>query len=273
MDVAFLRQMYLDGHQRWPRVELAFDSFERHCRELFGASEVEATCEGADLFLCCACAAGDAEALDAFERDNRPVARAAIASVRREEEFVDDALQELWEKLLCGASAKVKRYAGRGPLKAWVRVTATRAALDRCRALGVAAARHVELSDRIASTEQGAELVLLRTRYAEAFQTALRDTVAELPLRERNALRMHLCGGCSIDQIGRAYGVHRATAARWLERGRESIANGLRATLSLRHLKLTDSEFRSLGHGLASVLDLGMAGSSIAEPHDSYSPP
>ncbi|HEV8549598.1 MAG TPA: sigma factor-like helix-turn-helix DNA-binding protein, partial [Polyangiaceae bacterium] len=105
------------------------------------------------------------------------------------------------------------------------------------------------------------EIVLLRTRYAETFQSALRDAVAGLRAHERNALRMHVCGGCSIDQIGRAYGVHRATAARWLERAREAISEGVRGALTLRNVKLTDSEFQSLGHALASELELRLSGS------------
>ena len=139
----------------------------------------------------------------------------------------------------------------------------TRAALDRCRELGVATARHAELSEELAVAPHGVDLALLRARYAGTFQAALRDAVRALPARERNALRMHVGGGCSIDQIGVAYGVHRATAARWLERARESIAQGVRHALSLRNVELTQSEFQSLGHALASELELRLSGSFV----------
>jgi RNA polymerase sigma-70 factor (ECF subfamily) len=258
--------MYLEGRREWPLVELDFATFERHWQGRLGAEGTAgggATRVGADLFLCCACAAGNAVALRVFEHENRPIARSAIAKVRRDDSFVEDCLQDLWEKLLWGPKAKIKKYAGRGALKAWVRVTATRAALDRCRQVGLDVARHTELSDDLAAAAHGAELVLLRARYAGAFQNALRDAVAALPPRERNALRMHVGGGCSIDQIGLAYGVHRATAARWLERARESIAEGVRHALSLRKLQLTTSEFQSLGHALASELELRLSGSFV----------
>ena len=263
MDDGLVRRMYLDGQREWPLVALEFATFERHWQGRLAVDGPLAACGGADLFLSCACAAGNAEALRVFERENRPVARSAIAKVRREDQFVDDCLQDLWEKLLWGPNAKIAKYAGRGALKAWVRVTATRAALDRCRELGVAAARHTELSYELAVVPQTTELALLRTRYAEAFQSALRNAVAALPARERNALRMHLGGGCSIDQIGLTYGVHRATAARWLERARESIAGGVRDALAAREVRLTASEFRSLGHALASELELRLSGSFI----------
>jgi len=263
MDDGLVRRMYLDGQREWPQVELAFATFERHWQERLASDGTLPASAGADLFLSCACAKGDAEALRVFERDNRAVARSAIAKVRRDDPFVDDCLQDLWEKLFSAPNAKINKYAGRGPLKAWVRVTATRAALDRCRELGVAAARHAELSDELAVAPQGAELVLLRTRYAEAFQAALRNAVAALPARERNALRMHVGGGCSIDQIGLAYGVHRATAARWLERARASITDGVRDALAARKVHLTASEFESLGHALASQLELRLSGSFV----------
>jgi len=263
MDDGFLRRMYSDGQREWPRVELDFGAFERHWQGRLRLEGEHTTCAGADLFLSCACALQNGDAMSIFERENRPVARNAVSKVRREQTFVEDCLQDLWEKLFWGPNAKIQKYAGRGALKAWVRVTATRAALDRCRALGVTLARHAELSDQLAASPQSAELALLRARYAEAFQSALRDAVAALPARERNALRMHVGGGCSIDQIGLAYGVHRATAARWLERARESIAERVRSALSARKIQLTVSEVQSLGHALASELELRLSGSFV----------
>jgi len=264
MSVGAIERMFEDGLRRFPGVGLSFALFARHCGELFAADG--AAREGADLFLCCACMHGDPVALEAFEREVTPVVRAAVARVCREREFVDETLQEVWTKLLCGPTAKVRKYGGLGPLQAWARVAATRVALDRCRARGLAIARQVELNDMIAAPERSAELALARARYGELFQRALRDAVAGLPLRERNALYMHVCGQCSIDDIGRTYGVHRATAARWLERARTAIVAGVRACLRDRDVKLTDSEFVSVARGLTSVLELRLTGSFLSPP-------
>jgi RNA polymerase sigma-70 factor (ECF subfamily) len=259
MNAETVRQMYLDGQRRWPSLALGFDSFVSYCEAL---PAVEATpTEGADLLLCCACSQGNPEALRLFERETLHVARAAIAGLRRDREFLEETLQEVWEKLFCGPGAKIKKYTGRGPLQAWVRVTATRAALDRCRMLGISTARETELTDRLAAPRPGMELLMSRARYGGAFQSALRDAVAGLPARERNALRMHVCGGCSIDEIGRAYRVHRATAARWLERARLAIREGVRGSLLRGGIKLTESEYSSLARGMASELELRLSGS------------
>lgn len=264
MSVGRVERMFDEGLRRWPGVSLSLSAFAQHCARLFAAESEADEREGADLFLCCACTLGDPIALCALEREVMPVARVAVARVCREQEFVEETLQEVWNKLLCGAEAKVAKYRGLGPLQAWVRVAATRVAVDRCRARGLAVARQVELSDVLAAPERSAELALTRARYGEVFQRALREAVAGLPLRERHALHMHVCGQCSIDDIGRTYGVHRATAARWLERARAAIVLGVRESLDERDVKLTDSEFVSVARGLTSVLELRLSGSFVA---------
>jgi RNA polymerase sigma-70 factor (ECF subfamily) len=270
MDVERVRQLYRDGVRRWPTLVLDFETFARYCEELCASDETPV--EGADLLLCCACSLADPEALKLFERETQNVARTAIAGLRRDREFVDETLQEVWDKLFCGANAKVRKYTGRGPLQAWVRVIATRAALDRCRALGLSTARETELTDRLAAPRPGMEVLVSRARYGAAFQSALRDVVARLPARERNVLRMHVCGRCSIDEIGRAYGVHRATAARWLERARLAIREGVRGGLLRGGIKFTDSEYSSLARGMASELELGLSGSFVHPTEPSPTP-
>jgi RNA polymerase sigma-70 factor (ECF subfamily) len=96
----------------------------------------------------------------------------------------------------------------------------------------------------------------LKGRYSELFQTALSHAVNELPARDRNVLRMHLVGRCSIDQIGRAYSVHRATAARWLASTKEKLLESVRERLKAHQPNLTDEEFDSVARLVRSQLDL-----------------
>ncbi|HEX3853549.1 MAG TPA: sigma-70 family RNA polymerase sigma factor [Polyangiaceae bacterium] len=258
-----VQHMFREGQRKWPLVKLGFETFSGHCSRVLRGSEAEdVPCEAADLYLCCACAEAQPEALRAFESEGMSVAKAAIARINREADFVQDTLQEVWDKLLLGSEARVRQYAGRGPLKAWVRVTATRVALDRNRARGRLIGRHVELSERLAAQQVSPEAVLTKARYGAAFEQALRGAVAALSTQERNVLRMHVAGRCSIDEIGRAYNVHRATAARWLDRTRAQIYESVRHELCVRQDKLTASEFRSLATLMGSQLELSLTGVS-----------
>jgi RNA polymerase sigma-70 factor, ECF subfamily len=258
-----VRQMFLEGQRKWPLVKLGFDVFFGHCSRVLEPSDVGAPLrEAADLYLCCACAQAQPEALRLFESEGSGVAKAAIARIDRSADFVQDTLQEVWDRLLLGAEAKVRLYSGRGPLKAWVRVAATRVALDRHRARNRFAVRHIELTDRLAAPCGSPEAALLKARFGHAFQQALRDAVSGLSRQERNVLRMHVAGQCSIDEIGRAYNVHRATAARWLDRTRTRIYDEVRQELCVKRANLTVSEFKSLATMMGNELELSLTRSS-----------
>lgn len=263
------QEMFEAGQRRWPSVELERASFVRHCERIFGSETSAVTLEeaarhAADVYLCCACIDGNAAALQVFDRECSPVARAAVARIHHNPDFVQETVQELWDKLLVGPRPKALEYSGRGPLQAWVRVAAARMALDRCRAQRVVATRRADLGDELASEALSPELSLTRARHGDAFREALRRALAALSKQDRNVLRMHVLGRCSIDQIGRAYQVHRATAARWLEHARTRIYDHTRRELSVQNTRLTESEFKSLARAIGSELDLSLAGSSVS---------
>lgn len=251
-----VRQLFEVGQAAWPTFSLSFEGFERHCEQLGVGAQSDAI-EGADLYLCCACAVGIPEASRALQTLGSAVVEAAVRRVDARDDFVRDTLQELWTKLLVGSEARVRTYSGRGPLGAWLRVAATRVALDRQRSVRRGDQRQVELTERLAAAEVDVDAALLLARFGRAFQDALRASVGGLSKQERNVLRMHVVGHCSIDEIGRAYQVHRATAARWIERTRARIYAEVREALCIEH-QLTDSEFRSLAGLLGTELELSL---------------
>jgi RNA polymerase sigma-70 factor (ECF subfamily) len=259
-----IEQMFLMGQRRWPTIELSFEAFAAHCRQTLDSGR-QRPVEAADLYLCCACAAAQPEALRVFERDGQGVAKAAIRRIDSDEDFVRDTLQELWSRLLVGSEARVRSYSGQGPLQAWLRVAATRLALDRRRARKRGVRREVALSDTLEAVPFSPEASLLKARFGDAFRDALRTAVAGLSKQARNVLRMHVVGHCSIDEIGRAYNVHRATAARWIDRSRSTIYARVREQLGEHH-PLTDSEFRSLAGLMGPELQLSLSVPSTAPP-------
>jgi RNA polymerase sigma-70 factor (ECF subfamily) len=59
----------------------------------------------------------------------------------------------------------------------------------------------------------------------------LRLGVEALAPRDRMVLRLYLLRGDNIDAIGKIYGVHRATVARWIVAAQRSIVNAVTARM------------------------------------------
>ncbi len=256
-----LLDMHAEGTRRWPSIRVALDDYVRHCETLCGTGPptTEQGAHAADIYLCCACAHQDPVALRILEREAEDVVHGAIARVHHDPEFMRETQQEFWKKLLVGPDARINGYRGLGPLHAWLRVAAARLALDRLRATRVVAQRETELGDYLATQALGPESSLTRAQFRDPFRDALRHAIAGLTPKDRNLLRMHVVGRCSIDQIGRAHNVHRATAARWLEQAHQHILQAIRAELKLIAPHLTDSEFQSVARVVGGELELDLS--------------
>lgn len=113
------------------------------------------------------------------------------------------------------------------------------------------------------------ELEFLKTRYRAAFKTAFETAIASLSTRERVILRLQIIDGLSIDGIGSIYGVHRATAARWLARARRQILTAtrreMRNTLDIDSGQL-DSIMRLIDSRLEVSIERVLAQDSSSEP-------
>jgi RNA polymerase sigma-70 factor (ECF subfamily) len=244
-----------EGRAAWPGLELALDRFVGYVgdRELRFA---------ADLYLAAACLAGSPGAVATFEREILGAARKAIESIDAAPAFVDEALQRVRENLLVGADARLSKYAGRGALRAWVGVAGARQALMMRRSQR--RAREISTDDEwidafATISTNNPELDLLKQQYAAAFSAALRDAIGGLEPRLRAALRMSFIDDVSIDEIAAVYGVHRATAARWIQRACDDVFATTRRLLAER-LSLSTSEFARMTALVRSQLDVSLSG-------------
>lgn len=252
--------MYAQGQRHWPDVDIPFEVFEAHCQRVLEPTEIELTRQhAADLYLACACAERHPRAMRLLERSGVNTIRSAIARIDRDPEFVDETAQDVWEKVLGGATPRIAEYAARGALNAWLRAAAVRATLDAIRRRKVRTARHRPLDEALVVDSPSEEALLIRRRYAAPFKSALRLAMASLSLRDRNVLRMHVQGRCTVDDIARAYGNHRATAARWVNRARRRVFELLHAELTRSHAGLSASELRSIASVLGSALLLTLS--------------
>ena len=204
------------------------------------------------------CSAGDPAAWRRFEQVFMPSLQAGAARVRSDREFVAEVVQELRVSLFAGPAPKALSFEGSGPLAAWLKVVATRAALDKVRGQRRSETREVRASALVGTSTTGIESRIDRERLGGQLSCALRNALATLEPRERNLLRLRYAAGLNIDAIGLAYGVHRATIARWLARAYDALGSAVRRELELGGRAQPEAELdrarRALDSRLASAL-------------------
>ena len=250
------------GKAQWPGVDLDRERFAAHLETV---DPTAVSRYPADLYLAAACVARDPAALAIFDRDVLVAAKGAIGAIDSSAEFIDEALQRLRASLMVGdegTPARLTSYAGRGPLRAWVGIAAARTALmmrrSQKRAREVPTGDEDWTSSLAMISTNNPELELLKRQYAAAFKVALRDAVAGLEPRLRSVLKMSFVDGLSIDEIGTIYVVHRATAARWIQKACDEVFEKTRALLSER-LELSPSELDRMNTMVRSQLDVSLS--------------
>jgi RNA polymerase sigma-70 factor (ECF subfamily) len=186
-----------------------------------------------DLAWARSLAAGDRDALARYERELVPMIEAQLRRRGMTDDAIADVQQTLRTRLLVGEGdgPAIARYEGRGALKSWVLVSALREAVRvrqrTSREPPVEDEALIALADRADAGPPNVD----KQRYQDAFKVAFRSALAALSARDRVLLRMHVLDGLTIDQIGALQGVHRATAARWIERAREEVSRSVRREL------------------------------------------
>ena len=213
----------------------------------------------AELYLGTACTAGSQPALAALDQQYIAKVDDMIARRRLPSHAVDEIRQTVRERLLSGNPPYLAGAAGRGSLAGLVAVIATRAALDWLRSRARAAARQgpEPESDELAASGNP-ERDHLRERFREELKRAFEAAVRELAPRDRTMLRFHLVDGMTIDDIANLYQIHRATAARQVEKARERVASGVRKLLA-RTAGIRGDELQELADLVSSQLDLSLS--------------
>jgi RNA polymerase sigma-70 factor (ECF subfamily) len=242
----------------WPSVRFDEDALVAHVATRLSGTELTAAVAGApaaDLALAAACTSQEPTAHAAFDAILSEV-DAAGASVGATPDLIDEVKQILRLQLLVakhGKPAGIASYRGKGPLRGWVRITATRELI-----------RHKKKRQRDAPIEPTLDHLLtsggdpaleaLKAEYRSEFAIALREAIALLSVEDRTLLRQQVVDGMSIDAIGVAFGVHRATAARWLNRARAALVAATHRRLAER-LKLPVEHIESVIRLVQSRLD------------------
>jgi RNA polymerase sigma-70 factor (ECF subfamily) len=258
-----LASAHAKGLEAWPEVELAPARFTEYLRERLpeGVPPEEALDRLAigDLYLAAAVAAGDPRAIAVFDRVLGNEITAAADAARIDAATRDEATQIVRTLLLLPRPERppaILDYAGRGPLRGWLRVTATRELLRVVKKSGREVALEEHLLDAPAIGDDPA-LAALKDQYREALAAAFRETLEQLGARERTLLRYQLVDGLNIDEIGAIYQVHRATAARWMVKVRDELVERTHSRLAVM-LKIDTDEVPSVVRLVQSQLEVSV---------------
>ncbi|WP_394833119.1 transcriptional regulator [Pendulispora rubella] len=225
----------------------------------------------ADLQLASACARGEVEAITAFEAQYFREIDVALVRIARSTADRNEIAQRVRERFFVappGGPPRIAEYTGRGPLRNWARAGIVRVVLQYV----TRRPRDVPTEDAVflaglTSNEPSPEVAYLRARYGAEFKASFERAANALTPRERNLLRHGILDGLTSDELGALFGVHRATAARWLASARERLIDELRKDLSAR-LNVPRAEVDSLLRIMQSNLEITLQrylGNSDAE--------
>ena len=209
-----------------------------------------------DLALAAACAAGEPTAHAAFDTILTEV-DAAGSSTGSTKDLVVEVKQLLRLQLLVPKDDKpagITGYRGKGPLRGWLRITATRELIRHKKKQARETPIERSLEEAIGGGKGDPLLEQLKAEYRSEFALALREAIADLAAEDRTLLQQQIVEGLSIDELGAAYGVHRATAARWYNRARAALVSATHKRLAER-LKLPVDQIESVIRLVQSRLD------------------
>lgn len=200
-----------------------------------------------DLYLALALAAKDLRALEIAESELMPAVRQSIGRINARPSFVDDVSERVRTRLLVGIGGgppAIVQYRGTGPLARWVRVIASRIALELKRADSRPPGER-DLTPMGVPAPADPELEPIWRTCAEAYRASLAEAYASLPRRERNLLRQRYLEALNADALGRLYRVSPSTTFQWLTQIEERLAAATRVALE-RKLALCVAELPSV---------------------------
>jgi RNA polymerase sigma-70 factor, ECF subfamily len=219
-----------------------------------------------ESYLACACGSGEGSAIVALEERFGSHLEQALRGIVDARSGPDDIRQLVRVHLFVGEEGRppaIERYSGRGSLAAWLRVTCKRVALNAVRRRELpqvadeAGAEPDAILDGLELGHGDPELRFLKDRYRHEFRGAFADALGDLDVRQRTLVRLAAVDGASVRDIGRMYGVHHATAARWVTAAYDAIVERTKARLAVS-LRASPDDVDSILSLIKSRLDASL---------------
>lgn len=252
--VTALATVYATARTRWPEIAIDEQAFQALLVERSAPDTLEVPPCAVELVLARAALSGDAAAVQIFHREMFARVDFVLTRLGLATADADDIKQDIRTKLLVGPNARLAQYRGSGPLAQWVAAVAGREALGHLRKR-----RPIEelADDDVLDATDDPQLVALKNQHSAEFKQAFQAAVAELPARDRAVLRAMIVDDRSVTEIAAVYGIHRATASRWVSEIRHALLKSTRARLRER-LSLDGASLDSAIRLIDSNLDLSL---------------
>lgn len=213
------------------------------------------------VHLAIACAAGHNDAIRVFERDFLDEVDACARRMRARDDQADEVRGYLHRTLFVsepGRTAALLEYSGRGDLRSYLRVIATRELVRVIdggkKEVAIAEESFLDKLSPVTDPEAG----YLREAYRADVDIAMRIALGKLPAESRAILRYSLIDNWSIDRIAKLYGIHRATAARRVSAARDELGEQIRIELAAR-LAIPVEEVDSVVRMVQSQVDVSLS--------------
>lgn len=243
------------GRSRWPLLALTEEQFAARVDPEASPAHAE------DVFLAIACLAGVDGAAREFCSEHGAAITGFTRTIVREAAAAEELASQLMVELLVGdaGAARLAGYTGRGPLRAWLRMTAVRRALNSRRDGNRRAELQAQMLEAAVSSASDPEAAYLKQRYGAAVKAAFRDAFATLEQASALLLRLHFGEEVNLSALGAMYGWSKATASRRVAAARDEL---LRRTSELvaQRLSLDETELSSLFRVVSSDLDVSLSG-------------
>ncbi len=250
------------ARDRFPDVDVSLDAYRAYVATRYSTGPTVGQAPAfADLYLACACARGDASASRLLASTYRTEIDAVRARFGTRAPTLDETMSLVLERVLLGKDGKppkIAEYSGRGELRGWLRVVTLRTLLNQ---LGARRTTEVPFEEGVLAgmltSSNDPELSVASLQSHAEIKRAFCAACEELTSRERRMLKHAFVEAMPIDDVGALYGVHRATAARWIKRAQEKLASAFGQTLR-RELALTPADYASFLRAVGDSLEVSV---------------
>jgi RNA polymerase sigma-70 factor (ECF subfamily) len=170
----------------------------------------------------------------------------------------DDIKQDLYKRLFVGTKntdPQIGSFSGASNLTTWLNIVAMRQVIKSIQRQDKEHLVEDEILENIAAPCEDASIAVIKKAYQPQFRSSFRIALKALTARERNFLRCRVLDGLTVLQLGKLFGIHRATVFRWMATIRSKLLAETRQALA-NNLKADPDEVDSIVQALISQLQV-----------------